>query len=221
MTTEAEKLSARVFLEKTLRVGVRKAADTGLDTVYPGIEKYLFLEFDGKDLEELEDSEVGITDEYEKILTVIAKAEISVNDAWEIAKRNTAQHARITTLEEKLKSIDPGYPADDESAPIYIITTDTEWRGAGAATCAPVLDDLRKRTGAKRTLVIPSSIHEMLAIPDPDDQMVSFCKGLVKEVNAEQVKPEERLTDTAYLLGNEVLNLAAAEVNRDGRKEQA
>ena len=46
--------------------------------------------------------------------------------------------------------------------------------------------------------ILPSSIHEMLILPDDGQVDAEMLKDMVKEVNATQVAPEERLTDDVY-----------------------
>ena len=49
-------------------------------------------------------------------------------------------------------------------------------------------------------VVLPSSIHEMLILPYDDSIDMDVMSEMVREINATQVSPEERLTDQAYLI---------------------
>ena len=46
--------------------------------------------------------------------------------------------------------------------------------------------------------ILPSSVHEMILIPLFTDDMESLSQ-MVKEVNATQLKPEDVLSDHAYV----------------------
>ena len=43
--------------------------------------------------------------------------------------------------------------------------------------------------------VLPSSIHELLILPDNGSMQLSELEAMVREVNATQVAPEDRLSD--------------------------
>ena len=46
--------------------------------------------------------------------------------------------------------------------------------------------------------ILPSSIHELLVVPKQDGMELSDLEAMVKEVNATQVAPEEKLSDHVY-----------------------
>lgn len=46
--------------------------------------------------------------------------------------------------------------------------------------------------------ILPSSIHEILLVPDNGDKTADDLRDMVREVNATQVSPEEKLTDNVY-----------------------
>lgn len=79
---------------------------------------------------------------------------------------------------------------------VFIISTTNNVNGASAIFYEGVLEDLYDRLG--EFYIIPSSVHEMLAIAkenvdDPED-----LKMMVMTVNANDVNVEDRLTDSIY-----------------------
>ena len=46
--------------------------------------------------------------------------------------------------------------------------------------------------------MIPSSIHEILLVPDNGEVQAEGLKEMVQEVNATEVSPEEKLSDNVY-----------------------
>lgn len=46
--------------------------------------------------------------------------------------------------------------------------------------------------------ILPRSIHELLVVPKQDGMELSDLESMVKEVNATQVAPEEKLSDHVY-----------------------
>ena len=47
-------------------------------------------------------------------------------------------------------------------------------------------------------VLIPSSVHEIIAVPDKDPDLVKTCISMVKEVNASSVEPRDRLSNSVY-----------------------
>ena len=59
------------------------------------------------------------------------------------------------------------------------------------------MEEAAKRLG-EDFYVLPSSIHEVILIPDTPDVSALELQGIVQSVNVEQVAPEERLSDHIY-----------------------
>lgn len=55
--------------------------------------------------------------------------------------------------------------------------------------------------------VLPSSIHEVLLIPDTSDMDVMMLKQMVQEVNASSVAVEERLSDSVYYFNRNIMEV--------------
>ena len=54
------------------------------------------------------------------------------------------------------------------------------------------------RKVGKSFYIIPSSIHEVILIPDTLDMDIRYMKAMVKEVNGTEVAPEEILSDFVF-----------------------
>ena len=84
---------------------------------------------------------------------------------------------------------------DAKSAPWRILSKKDKVLGAGMLAVPAVLE---KVFGDTPHLILPSSIHEVIAMPvgiiTPNE-----AKDMVMEVNAEKVAPEEQLSDSVYL----------------------
>ena len=70
----------------------------------------------------------------------------------------------------------------------------------GAILDRRALKTFAKEHGVDELVVLPSSVHEMLILTYQGDMNLDDLSDIVKEVNAVQVKPEERLTDRVYLI---------------------
>ena len=58
--------------------------------------------------------------------------------------------------------------------------------------------ELADRIGVHEFVLIPSSIHECLFLPDDEGADVDTLRMMVREVNETQVAPEEVLSDSVY-----------------------
>jgi len=69
---------------------------------------------------------------------------------------------------------------------------------------------------------LPSSIHELLIIPDNGNFDLKSLENMVKEVNATTVDPADQLTDNVYHYDaqNKVFELGEKFVERQAAKEE-
>lgn len=67
----------------------------------------------------------------------------------------------------------------------------------GASAIIRMAPEFKKRF-KNGFFVLPSSVHEVLVIPKEEGMDVEFFNGMVREVNATTVAPEEVLADHAY-----------------------
>jgi hypothetical protein len=99
-------------------------------------------------------------------------------------------------------------PAEDEPN-MYALTTKNGNRGAIVITDKKFMDSLREQWGD--FYILPSSIHECLAISEAD---VGRCiNGIdfletIRQVNQDAVNPEERLSGSLYHYGEDGLTIA-------------
>lgn len=80
---------------------------------------------------------------------------------------------------------------------MYVLTVENNLNGAGAVLYKDLLKDFADRMESD-FYILPSSVHEMILLPLFTDDMESLSK-MVKEVNATQLKPEDVLSDHAYV----------------------
>lgn len=85
-------------------------------------------------------------------------------------------------------------PLDIGSVPIYILTNQDKLNGASVSAQEGVLEKVAELLGTNY-YVLPSSIHELLILPDNGSMQLSELEAMVREVNATQVAPEDRLSD--------------------------
>lgn len=87
-----------------------------------------------------------------------------------------------------------------ESTPgseMYIMTNKNNMDGAYAAFRPDQLADLSDRTGYKKLFILPSSIHELIAVPVAGIEP-SNLKEMVRSINQTEVQEEDYLSDSIY-----------------------
>ncbi len=163
---------------------------------FDGIEKYIYVRVE-------QDNGVAHCKITEAILNDI---DVSIDDAWKYAHHNTEEETLLVNLREKMKEMLGLESNDDteEPAPIYIVTNQSNIRGASAILNKKLIKAFAKKMNVDKLIVLPSSIHEMLIIPYNEFAENNFCmedmNDMVSVVNATEVTPKERLTSRAYLI---------------------
>lgn len=111
------------------------------------------------------------------------------------------------TLQEALESAEKNHPAElldlgemfgtEDLPPLTIVTNRDAYYGAVGILFPSVQKRLREMYG-DRFIVLPSSVHEVLAAPVElfEDADLS---GMVQAINSAEVEEQERLSDTAFL----------------------
>lgn len=125
---------------------------------------------------------------------------VSANELHYQAMENMRKDGyRVTGMESMIAELAPELGASErakEPEDMYVVTNRDKWYGA-----AGMLLDVHFLTykfGAMNFYILPSSLHEVILVPDKKKQSAEELNWMVKEVNREQVLPEERLSDHAY-----------------------
>ncbi|MDO4961025.1 MAG: DUF5688 family protein [Eubacteriales bacterium] len=80
---------------------------------------------------------------------------------------------------------------------MYVVSTTEASHGAAAAFYPDFMDQAAKELGGN-FFILPSSVHEMLFLPDNGNMKSAELKDMVTSINADVVSPEDRLTDSVY-----------------------
>lgn len=142
---------------------------------------------------------------------------VNRSEVIEAAKANTTElfPPRIVDMNVMLKEMTgadmPEFPDGER---VYVITNSTGINGAASILNPEVLETASKRLGGD-LLILPSSIHECIALRD-NDLDADFFAEMVREVNSQVVQREEKLTDSVYRYDAEEKKLSiASERERD------
>lgn len=130
--------------------------------------------------------------------TVEASAKITnqLMDNWGVTIDEIDAAARqnirpeMMTMAEMLSSL--GFPMPMDQVEMYVITNESRMYGASSILSPEVTDRFERDM-----YIIPSSVHELIAVPAGDD-MAMELGNIIKQVNQTEVRPEEILGDEPY-----------------------
>ena len=89
------------------------------------------------------------------------------------------------------------YPVKPEDEQIFVASVPDKVHGAGVLAYQDFMDKAAEKAGGD-FYILPSSIHEILIVPDNGKMGLKDLENMVKEVNATQVSPADKLTDNVY-----------------------
>ena len=92
--------------------------------------------------------------------------------------------------------------SDDMAPHIYILSNQYRINGAATLLYEGLIQELADRMNCN-FYVLPSSIHELLLIPDANGKSLEGLSRMVKDINENHVKEEEILSDRAYYYNRE------------------
>lgn len=117
----------------------------------------------------------------------------------------------------EMMGIGPVAPEDEQ---MYVATVPDKVHGAGVLAYEEFMDKAAERAGGD-FYILPSSIHEILIVPDNGEMDLKALEDMVKEVNATQVAPQDKLTDSVYHYDSKekIFELGEKFVQRQAQKE--
>lgn len=130
----------------------------------------------------------------------------SENDLKITQPRLVPMQAMITQLMYGEDFKQEGFLPDreEEEIPMFVLGTDDKYNGAKLLNKPELLEQIAEFFGTD-FIVLPSSIHESIIIPQTDDLPYDITElgKMVREVNGSEVRPEEVLSDHAYVYNKE------------------
>lgn len=101
------------------------------------------------------------------------------------------------TLAEMMNTSVDELPLPNDGPQMYVVTNNVKIHGASVLAYPKFFDEMAELMNGS-FYVIPSSIHEILVIPEKDAMELSDLDAMVMEVNTTQVDPTEQLADNAF-----------------------
>ena len=134
--------------------------------------------------------------------------QMTETECLEQALKNTDERGyTVDSIEEVLRRIMRNEGMDDDymddvlaetpKSPFYVITNDSKVDGAVAIASKAALEQAYEVVG-ENFYILPSSRHEILALPESLVKDPEELRQMVCDVNENQVEPKDRLSDNVY-----------------------
>lgn len=117
-----------------------------------------------------------------------------------IAIENIRSDIKVTPMTELLMKHSIELAPADFDVPIFIITNSLGVHGANLIFANMPFNSLVDHFNKDGVIILPSSVHELLAIPYniPTGDLIERFTQIIREVNTEQLQPNEVLSDHPY-----------------------
>ena len=156
-------------------------------TQFIGIEQVLSISIQN------EDGTVISLKSAEGTNTLLEKFNISKEHAWMQAMENVEKQAIVMRMADII-------PICTEQTDMLLLTNNLHTNGASVILCESILKKVAEIFKTTEFVVLPSSVHEWIAVKNDDTEMIPRLTSMVKEINGDKtvIKPEEILGDCAY-----------------------
>ena len=123
----------------------------------------------------------------------------------------------IEALKKMLPGVEEDFPVDlcpELDGRMYLLTNSGKDGGASYLCDKQTLAEVAKELD-DNLIILPSSIHECIVLPESKGGELAMFKAMVEEVNATQVTPEEFLSNNVYCFDAQTQELSVY----DGQSE--
>ncbi len=122
----------------------------------------------------------------------------SAEEVYRVAQRNMVRSMpEVLMPMRKLLEETAGVRVEENGLDLYVLTNKEKIFGASAMLYSEKMKILADKLQSD-LLILPSSVHEVLLLPDGQDNEYDFYRRMVNEVNTTQVDPEEILSFGLY-----------------------
>ena len=138
---------------------------------------------------------------------------ITEDELHEAAVKNSQKrsHATIQSMFDVL--FDMGMDIEEDDVPdvgMIVVSNERKINGASVVVYEDTLDKIAKKYKMNKFYVLPSSIHEVLAVKFSDELDVDYLRSMVREINSNEVAPDEVLSDNVYIYNAETKEFVVA-----------
>lgn len=131
--------------------------------------------------------------------SLVKKFEISLEEISHYSFDNMHDVTYIKSLSlvlaELVGSDEDLFPTNDH--PVYVVSNKEMCNGACQFLLPSVIDQLHEMLGDY--VILPSSVHEVLAMPYSEDMNIQELRDMVSSVNSGVVDPVDKLSDDVFI----------------------
>jgi len=142
---------------------------------------------------------------------MLEKSRIRYDQLMDAAFHNLESDYTIRTMSETLAAMGCGSIDEEEDLPLYVVTNATDGQyGAGVILSHKILSEVSDRMKSNKVIIFPSSVHEIICVPENFADDIHGLQRMVADINAEVVSDEDQLSDSVYIWDNaqKTLNIA-------------
>ena len=123
---------------------------------------------------------------------------------------NVKKNLVMLPVNDAIRELNPFADYEFKEDLFTVVTNKKKCFGAGILAFGSVgFNYISDQLKLNKFFVVPSSIHEVLVLPYVDYISPEYILGLVKAINANGVRPEDRLTDNVYIYDRETDQFSA------------
>ncbi len=124
---------------------------------------------------------------------------VSLEELDTIADSNMKEKnpAVIKTMSDMISELLGVKPNKKRAEEMYVVTTPNKIYGASVMLYDNVFEEIAKNYRCE-LLIIPSSVHEIIVLPDKEGWNREKLKGFIREINANEVSRTDKLSDSLY-----------------------
>ena len=129
---------------------------------------------------------------------LLATMNISEEELWRVAKANSEKDVEVKGMFDTLKEltgISPDFMEAPEDEKMLVVSNHSKCHGAYSVFTETAKAEIKKRMNVDEVIVIPSSIHECLVVPNDGRMSMEEIAQMVKEINTTEVAEEDVLSD--------------------------
>lgn len=143
-----------------------------------------------------------ITDEIQKSMDVSEEElhELAVQNARRLKPRDLRPIAEV--VQELCEASGAWMPPLDDGPSLMVLTSEDKTFGAINMALPEVMAEAAEAIGGD-FYILPSSVHEILLMPESHGSEEEMLAQLVREVNSTEVSPNEVLSDSVYFYSRE------------------
>ena len=116
-------------------------------------------------------------------------------------------------------SMDFMLPPEDAGPQMYVLSNSEKHYGAKAVLDTQKMDEIAEKLGGDY-VILPSSVHEVLILPNAAEMDRAALEEMVRTVNATEVKPNEVLSDNVYVYDAQAHEIMRADHYQEHQAEK-